>query len=162
MFAASTHRSRRIAGGLCAAALWAAALGSEPGAQARPPQPTPRPAQRRPAVPASTRSAPGSDAREAVARRLCSQCHPFEFVIAVRHTRAQWEATVENMIGRGARGTNAEFATVIDYLSENHVLTPSTVRGGSGPDDKPMVDPLAYEAPTALWTPGCGACHGTH
>ena len=45
------------------------------------------------------------------------------------------------MVARGARGSNAELTAVIDYLSENHVLTPSTVRGGSGPDDRPIVDP---------------------
>ena len=88
-------------------------------------------------------------------------CHPFEYVVAVRRTRAQWEATVENMIGRGARGTNAEFTAVIDYLSEAHVLTPSTVRAAaSGPDDKPMVDPKASEAATPLYAANCLACHG--
>ena len=87
-------------------------------------------------------------------------CHPFEYVIAVKRTRAQWEATVENMVGRGARGTNAEFTAVIDYLSESHVLTPSTVRGGAGPADKPMVDPKASEAAKPLYTTNCLACHG--
>lgn len=123
-----------------------------------------RPAQQRPANPrpstAPPKPAPGTDSREAVARRICSQCHPFEFVVAVKHTRGQWETTVENMIGRGARGTNAEFAAVIDYLSENHVLTPSTVRGGSGPDDRPMVDPKAAEDAKPLYGADCLACHG--
>jgi mono/diheme cytochrome c family protein len=67
---------------------------------------------------------------------------------------------VENMIGRGARGTNAEFAAVIDYLSETHVLTPSTVRGGSGPDDRPIVDPKASESAKPLYAADCLACHG--
>jgi cytochrome c oxidase cbb3-type subunit 3 len=144
----------RLAAALLLTVLASSVATAQRGAPPR--QPPARP----PARGATAPAAPGSDAREAVARRLCSQCHPFEFVIAVRHTRAQWEATVENMIGRGARGTNAEFATVIDYLSENHVLTPSTVRGGSGPDDKPMVDPVASEAAKPLWTSSCLACHG--
>src|SRR5829696_2883779 len=100
------------------------------------------------------------DPREATARRICGQCHPFEFVIAVRRTKAQWEATVENMVGRGARGSNAELSAIIDYLSESHVLTPSTVRGGSGPDDKPLVDPKASEAARPLYTASCTDCHG--
>src|SRR5215204_1176795 len=65
---------------------------------------------------------PATDPRAPTARRLCGVCHPFETVVAIRRTRAQWEATVENMIGRGARGTNAEFATVIDFLSEAYGL----------------------------------------
>jgi cytochrome c553 len=40
------------------------------------------------------------------------------------------------------------------------VLTPSTVRGGSGPDDKPLVDPKASEAAKPLWNASCLACHG--
>jgi cytochrome c oxidase cbb3-type subunit 3 len=87
-------------------------------------------------------------------------CHPFEYVVAVRRTRAQWEATVENMIGRGARGTNAEFAAVIDYLSEAHLLTGTIPRGGSGPNDRPIVDPKASLAATPLYTANCTACHG--
>ncbi|HYT66112.1 MAG TPA: c-type cytochrome [Vicinamibacterales bacterium] len=141
---------------LAAAAMLVAALGSAIGAQTR----TQRPQGRAPERPPATPQGRGADPREAIARRLCSQCHPFEFVVAVRRTRAQWEATVENMIGRGARGTNAEFAAVIDYLSEAHVLTPSTVRGGSGPDDKPMVDPKAAEAAKPLYAANCLACHG--
>jgi len=87
-------------------------------------------------------------------------CHPFEYVIAVRRTRAQWEATVENMIGRGARGTNAELAAVVDYLSEAHLLTGAIPRGGSGPDDRPIVDAKASAAALPLYTANCVACHG--
>jgi cytochrome c oxidase cbb3-type subunit III len=87
-------------------------------------------------------------------------CHPFEYVVAVRRTRAQWEATVENMIGRGARGTNAEFSAVIGYLSEAHLLTGAVPRGGSGPDDRPIVDPKASAAATPLYAANCVACHG--
>ena len=102
----------------------------------------------------------GPDPREATARRICGQCHTFEYVIAVRRTKAQWEQTVENMVGRGARGTNAELSAIIDYLSESHILTATVVRGGSGPDDKPMVDPKASEAARPMYTANCLQCHG--
>ncbi len=114
----------------------------------------------RPAPPAPPRAVTGPDPREATARRICSLCHPLEYVVAVKRTRAQWEATVENMVGRGARGTNAELTEIIDYLAESHVLTPSTVRGGSGPEDKPMVDPKASEAARPFYAANCLACHG--
>jgi cytochrome c oxidase cbb3-type subunit III len=131
-----------------------AAQSTPPRPAAPPPRPAPRPA------PTAAATPPGSDPREATARRLCSVCHPFEYVVAIRRTRPQWEATVENMIGRGARGTSAEFAAVIDFLSEAHTLTPSTVRGGSGPDDRPIVDPQASEAAKPLYAEKCLACHG--
>jgi cytochrome c oxidase cbb3-type subunit III len=118
-------------------------------------------AQSTPPGPASPRVSAGSDPREATARRICGICHPFESVVAVKRTRAQWEATVENMVGRGARGTNAELTEIIDYLSESHVLTPSNVRSGAGPADKPLVDPKASEAARPLYAKSCLACHGS-
>jgi mono/diheme cytochrome c family protein len=139
--------------------IWTLSIAAS--AQSPPARPT---SQTRP--PGSTASqtppaaATGSDPREAIAKRLCAMCHPFEYVVAVRRTRAQWEATVENMVGRGARGTNAEFAAVIDYLSEAHLLTGTIPRGGSGPDDRPIVDPKASEAAKPLYAANCTACHG--
>ena len=148
------HRYTWAAAGLFVMALGGtiAAQGRGTG-QARPPQ---TPAGRG----AAPRAAQGPDQREAIARRICAQCHPFEFVVGVSRTRAQWEAIVENMVGRGARGTNAELSAIIDYLSENHVLMPSNVRGGSGPDDKPIVDPKAALDAKPLWAANCIACHG--
>jgi len=139
------------------AAILTVVLAASVAAQSRQaPRQTP---QAQPPRPAAARPA-GADSREATARRLCSQCHPFEFVIGVSRTREQWETVVENMVSRGARGTRTELAAVIDYLSDTHVLKPSTVRGGSGPDDKPIVDPKAAEAAKPLYAEKCTACHG--
>ena len=130
-------------------------------APVRPGQARPTPAQQPgPKAPAPTGTTPANDTREATARRLCTQCHPFENVIAIRRTRAQWEATVENMVGRGARGTQAEFASVIDFLAEKYGLSGTVVRGSAGPDDKPLVDAKAVEIAEPLWTADCAACHG--
>jgi cytochrome c oxidase cbb3-type subunit 3 len=106
------------------------------------------------------RAGAGPDPREATARTICGVCHPFDYVVAVKRTRAQWEATVENMVGRGARGTNAELTAIIDYLSESHVLAPNNIRPGAGPADKPMVDSKAAEAARPLYAKNCQACHG--
>lgn len=138
-----------------------AALGIEVAAQSTPPRrvPQPRPAAPRGSQPAAPRAAPADG--EAVVRRLCGvTCHPFDHVVTIRRTRGQWEATVENMIGRGARGTSAEFAAVIEYLAKNHVLAASPVRGAAGPDDKPLVDPKASEMGKPLYAADCQSCHG--
>jgi hypothetical protein len=34
-------------------------------------------------------------------------------------SREEWKAEVENMVARGARGTESEIQTVIDYLARN-------------------------------------------
>ena len=120
-------------------------------------QTPPRRAQPRPATPPRTVPA---DA-EAVTKRICgTTCHPIEHATSIRRTRAQWEATVENMISRGARGTSTEFATITEYLSANFGLTASPVRGAAGPDDKPMVDPKASEMGKPLYASDCQECHG--
>jgi cytochrome c553 len=98
---------------------------------------------------------------EAVTRRVCgTACHNFEHVVTVGRTRPQWEATVENMIGRGAKATSAEVTAILDFLSSRYTLTPTTIRGGVGPRDKPMVDPKAVERATPLYVSDCQACHG--
>jgi competence protein ComEA len=49
--------------------------------------------------------------------RVCSACHPPELVMDKRLDRAGWEEVVQNMIGRGARPTEAEMAEILDYLA---------------------------------------------
>lgn len=135
-----------------------AALGAGVAAQTRPASPQPRPAAQRPAPAGPPASAA---AGEAVTRKVCgTACHGFEHVITVGRTRAQWEATIENMIGRGARATSAEVAAILEFLSSTYTLSPTTIRGGVGPLDKPMVDPKAAERARPLYVSDCQACHG--
>lgn len=130
-------------------------LGATIAAQTAPPQ---RPGQ--PPVAAARPPAP-DPAGEAVTRRVCgTACHNFEHVITVRRTPAQWEATIENMIGRGAKLTSDEVATVLAFLSSAHTLAATTIRGGSGPLDKPMVDPKAAAVARPLYESDCQGCHG--
>jgi len=155
MFCSPTRLLTPAAAGVFVVAL-AVSAGAQRGA---PPRQTPaRPPAAKP--PATTGTATGADPREATARRLCTQCHPFENVIAIRRTRQQWEATVENMVGRGARGTPEELASIIDFLSEKYALSGTVVRGSAGPDDKPIVDPKAVQIAEPLWTADCALCHG--
>ena len=125
--------------------------------QAAPPQQQ-RPGQQRPAP---ARPAASAAAGEAVTRKVCgTACHSFDHVITVGRTRAQWEATVENMIGRGAKATSAEVAAILDFLASMHTLSPTTIRGGVGPLDKQMVDPKAAALARPLYASDCQACHG--
>ena len=111
--------------------------------------------------PAAARQPASSAEGEAVTRRVCGTvCHNFEHVVMVGRTRDQWEATIENMIGRGAKATSAEVATIVDFLASSRALAPTTIRGGVGPLDKPMVDPKAAELAKPLYASECQACHG--
>lgn len=54
---------------------------------------------------------------KATVEKICSGCHAAEIVLGHRDTRDGWEQIVSNMVDKGANGTDAEFNTIIDYLS---------------------------------------------
>ena len=58
---------------------------------------------------------PGKDALV----KVCVNCHEPNRVAAFRLTREGWEATVADMKWRGAKGTDEEFAAIVDYLAAN-------------------------------------------
>jgi competence ComEA-like helix-hairpin-helix protein len=56
------------------------------------------------------------DAPAAAFRRVCSNCHDADRILATRRTRTQWEEVIEKMIDRGAEGTSDDFTTAEEYL----------------------------------------------
>ena len=56
------------------------------------------------------------DAPASAFRRVCSNCHDAERILATRRTRTQWEEVIEKMIDRGAEGTSDDFTTAEEYL----------------------------------------------
>jgi len=57
---------------------------------------------------------------KAVVERLCASCHAIENVIEARRTKLGWQRMVEDMVGRGAEGSEKEFKTVVDYLTAHY------------------------------------------
>src|SRR5882724_1564864 len=54
---------------------------------------------------------------KAVVERMCTGCHRLENVVRSRRTRDRWTEVVDDMVSRGAKGTENEADEVIDYLS---------------------------------------------
>src|SRR4051794_18534686 len=52
-----------------------------------------------------------------VVERMCSPCHGLPLVTTVARTRPEWKAVVENMVQRGASGTDQDIAQAIEYLA---------------------------------------------
>ena len=48
--------------------------------------------------------------------RVCGTCHKPEAALSARRSRDQWTESIEGMISRGAKISDEEFATVLDYL----------------------------------------------
>ena len=68
------------------------------------------------ATAAAQDSLPDKPGRETV-ERLCSACHELDTATGTRHTRAEWRSLVEAMVNRGAKGTDEEFAAIVEYLA---------------------------------------------
>jgi len=59
---------------------------------------------------------PKAPGRETV-RKVCGNCHEIETVIASRRTKLGWQQITDDMISRGAEGTDDEMAAVVGYLT---------------------------------------------
>ena len=112
--------------------------------------------------------APGRD----TVKRVCGACHSAENVLGKGMSREQWGGIVSNMISRGAKGTDAEFAQIVDYLAANLPANPKgeagavkRKRGGSlidqaGAADKQIVDDEAAARGKQTYIAQCISCHG--
>jgi competence protein ComEA len=49
--------------------------------------------------------------------RICGQCHSVDIIITKTNTADGWAAVVDDMVSRGADGTDDELSLVIQYLA---------------------------------------------
>ena len=109
---------------------------------------------------------------------VCGACHSVGTVTSQRRTRAQWQESINSMIARGAKGTDEEFALILDYLTTQYGPTPAAGRGASppapgpagrgrgaayspGPEDRQVIDEAAAIRGRKIYAAECIACHGT-
>jgi competence protein ComEA len=50
-------------------------------------------------------------------QRVCSSCHELETVTAARRTKGGWQQTIEDMVDRGAEGSEEDMVAVLSYLT---------------------------------------------
>jgi len=117
---------------------------------------------------------PDAPNRETV-QRICSACHPAQIVLGRGMTREQWGGIVSNMISRGAKGSDEEFAQVVDYLAQNlppgkeatatvaktKTVRPRNLIDQAGANDKQVVDEDAAARGRSTYAAQCITCHGT-
>lgn len=101
-----------------------------------------------------------------VFNKVCGTCHTPESAVSMRRTRTEWQEEIARMIANGAKGTDDEFATVLDYLTSQFGRTAGgrgaqSLLMGMGPDDKHVVDPIAAARGRKIWAAECIQCHGT-
>lgn len=96
------------------------ALGGRPATQApaaKPALPKPAPTAAAPTGSAAA-SLPAGPGRDLVAQ-ACTACHGLSTVTNVRADKDGWNATVNEMVGRGAQLTDQQLATVVAYLAKH-------------------------------------------
>ena len=50
--------------------------------------------------------------------KVCGACHDAGVVVTMFQSKDDWQATVDDMKGRGADGSDADFKAIVDYLSK--------------------------------------------
>jgi len=61
-------------------------------------------------------SLPDGKGKEAL-KTICTGCHEIGAVIGSRRTRIGWQRNVEEMVSRGAEGSEEDLQALIDYLT---------------------------------------------
>ena len=93
--------------------------------------------------------APSSLAAEndaATFKKVCGACHATTMVSDLK-TESEWNETIDNMTGLGAKGTDDQFAAVRRYLAQN--FTKVNVNTAPAEQLAPVLD-LTEEAARAL------------
>jgi competence protein ComEA len=55
---------------------------------------------------------------KATLEKVCVGCHELDVVTASRRTKMGWQQNVDDMVSRGAEGSDQEMAEVVEYLTK--------------------------------------------
>lgn len=69
---------------------------------------------------ASSPAQQSEDPNAAVFKRVCGNCHTPERIVATRRSGDQWQEVMENMITRGAKGSDDDLNIVFTYLMSHY------------------------------------------
>jgi competence protein ComEA len=56
---------------------------------------------------------------KALVQKACSKCHGLVGIIRARNSKEAWAGIVDDMVSRGAEGSDEELEVIIDYLAKN-------------------------------------------
>lgn len=57
---------------------------------------------------------------KAQTEKICSQCHEIERSVSLRQDRAGWQATIDKMVSLGAKASDKDLQSVLDYLTAHY------------------------------------------
>jgi len=59
-----------------------------------------------------------ADPAKSLVDSKCAMCHTLDRVYTVTKTQAEWETTLDRMKANGLVVTDAEYASILEYLSQ--------------------------------------------
>lgn len=62
--------------------------------------------------------AAAQDEGKALLEKACTKCHGLAGTMRQRNTRERWSTIVDDMVSRGAEGSDAELEKIVDYLAK--------------------------------------------
>jgi putative heme-binding domain-containing protein len=94
-------------------------------------------------------------------QRICGNCHSVVIATSQRMTQAQWTGVVNDMVSRGAKGSQPDLDNVVNYLSSHF--------GQGAPPTASAIPAVAKDAPPSeeqvtkamglIKANGCLSCH---
>ena len=120
---------------------------------------------------------PDAPGKETV-QKVCGACHGAEVIVPRGMTKQEWGQVIASMVTRGAKGSDEDFAQVLDYLATNFPAQGARTQGragvppspaipprgggmmGAGADDKHVVDTAAAGRGRTIYIAECITCHG--
>ena len=114
--------------------------------------------------PAPHASAPSDASGKDAFIKVCSACHSPEIAAGRGDTEEGWRHLVDNMVERGAHGTNEELASIVEYLAT--MYPPKSTGNSSGVDMSKVMQSTASfkpfdQRPATLSLDGGGTLVGT-
>ncbi|MEQ1947108.1 MAG: hypothetical protein ABL995_07955 [Bryobacteraceae bacterium] len=70
------------------------------------------------ATPTFAEDLPNGAGKDVVVK-ACTSCHDADSFASQRHTKEEWKAVVDTMIGYGAEVTEEQSAVIVEYLAKN-------------------------------------------
>ena len=98
-------------------------------------------------------------------QRICSNCHSVSMATSQRMDQAQWTGVVNDMVSKGAQGTQQDFDNIIAYLTANYgkstppTAAPKTPAPASVPLAAPLSEAEIAKATGLIKANGCLSCH---
>ncbi|PYX53460.1 MAG: hypothetical protein DMG76_25550 [Acidobacteria bacterium] len=96
-------------------------------------------------------------------QRICGTCHSLARATSQRMTRGQWTRIVDDMVSRGAQGTQDELNNVMTYLTTNFSNADAAAGVAKAPapavNEKPLSEAEIARGTELLTVKGCLSCH---